>query len=69
MSMDSLLPACEKKLRISFYAKFCFYLFICFDAMAAYKQIMPSLAVALTGMQKHNKMYTPLNDVSNSGPR
>ena len=37
--------------------------------MTAYKQIMPRLAVALTGMQKHNKMYTPLNDVSNSGPR
>jgi len=36
-----------------------FYLFIWFDAMTAYKQIMPRLTKALTGMQKkHNKIYT-----------
>ena len=28
--------------------------------MTAYKQIMPRLTAALTGMQKHNKIYTPL---------
>jgi len=29
-----------------------YFLFIWFDAMAAYKQIMPGLTTALTGMQK-----------------
>jgi len=35
-----------------------FYLFIWFDAVTAYKQIMPRLTTALTGMQKYNEVYT-----------
>jgi len=37
-------------------------LFIWFDAMTAYKQIMLRLTTALTGIQKHNKIFTPLSD-------
>ena len=40
-----------------------FILFIWFDAMTAYKQIMPRLTTSLTGMQKYNKIYTPLYTV------
>ena len=32
--------------------------------MTAYKQIMPRFTTALTGMQKYNKIYTPLSDVT-----
>jgi len=32
--------------------------------MTAYKQIMPRLTTALTGKQKHNKIYTPLSDIT-----
>jgi len=41
-----------------------FYLFVWYDAMTAYKQIMPRFTTALTGMQKYNKIYTPLSDVT-----